>query len=161
MNALLAPHVELLPMNLADIDEILDIEFRVYDFPWSRGNFAESMSSGYACWVCRVGGELVGYLVFMMVVDDAHLLNIGVAEKWQGKGFGARLLHHAMLNAGQSGALTLMLEVRPSNAAALALYRNFGFRQIGVRRAYYPAIKGREDALVLSHPLGEVLKVLA
>jgi ribosomal-protein-alanine N-acetyltransferase len=157
MNAQFAPRVELLPMHLADLDEVLDVEFRVYDFPWSRGNFTDSLSSGYACWVCRVASELVGYLVFMMAVDEAHLLNIGVAEKWQGNGLGARLLRHAMEEARQSGALALLLEVRPSNAAAGALYRHFGFRQIGVRRAYYPAAKGREDALVLSHPLVEVL----
>jgi ribosomal-protein-alanine N-acetyltransferase len=155
MNALLAPQIELLPMTLADIDEVLDIEFYVYDFPWSRGNFADSLSSGYTCRICRVGEDLVGYLVFMKVVDEAHVLNIGVAKRWQGRGFGARLLRHAMEEARQNGALTFMLEVRPSNAAALALYQNFGFRQIGVRRAYYPAVKGREDALVLSHPLGE------
>ncbi len=157
MNALLEPRFELLPMNLNDLDEVLKIEYRVYSFPWSRGNFADSMAAGYHCWTCRVDGVLVGYLVFMMLVDDAHLLNIGVAEPWQGRGFGARLLRHAMTAARQSGALTLLLEVRPSNAAALALYRHFGFQQIGVRRAYYPAAKGREDALVLTHPLGEVL----
>lgn len=157
MNALLVPHFELLPMNLADIEEVLIIEYSFCNFPWSRGNFTDSLSSGYACWVCRVGGELVGYLVSMMVVDDAHLLNICVAEKWQRKGLGARLLRHAMLEARQCGALTLLLEVRPSNLAARALYQHFGFRQIGVRRAYYPAVSGREDALVFSHPLGEVL----
>lgn len=156
MNALLKPQFELLPMNLADLDEVLKIEYRVYAFPWSRGNFTDSLSSGYRCWVCRQGVELIGYLVLMMVVDEAHLLNIGVAEKWQGCGFGARLLRHAMCEARLSGAQTLLLEVRPSNAPALALYRQFGFRQIGVRRAYYPAGKEREDALVLTHELGEV-----
>jgi ribosomal-protein-alanine N-acetyltransferase len=157
MNALLEPRPDLLPMNLADLDDVLKIEYCVYSFPWSRRNFSDSLSSSYGCWVCRLGGELVGYLVYMMVVDEAHLLNIGVAEKWQGRGFGARLLRHAMERARQGGALTLMLEVRPSNLAALALYRHFGFRQIGVRRGYYPAAQGREDALVLTHPLGEEL----
>lgn len=157
MNALLAPSVELLPMTQIDLDEVLKIEYRVYDFPWSRGNFVDSMTSDYSCRVCRIQGELVGYLVFMMVLDEAHLLNIGVAEKWQGRGYGARLLRHAMDEARCLGALTLMLEVRPSNASALALYRHFGYRQIGVRRDYYPANKGREDALVLIHSLSEVL----
>ncbi|MBI4740300.1 MAG: ribosomal protein S18-alanine N-acetyltransferase [Betaproteobacteria bacterium] len=157
MNALLAPHVDLLPMNVSDVDEVLAIEYRVYAFPWSRGNFTDSMSSGYSCRICRIGGELAGYMVVMMAVDDAHLLNIGVAEKWQGKGFGARLLRHAMTEARLAGAQTLLLEVRPSNASALALYRHFGFRQIGVRCGYYPAGKGvREDALVLTHALDEV-----
>jgi len=157
MNALLSPHVEMLPMNVHDLDEVLAIEYRVYPFPWSRGNFADSMSSGYSCWVCRVGGELVGYFVLMLAVDDAHLLNISVAEKRQGMGFGARLLRQAMIAGRQGGATALLLEVRPSNEKALVLYRHFGFQQIGVRRGYYPAEKGREDALVLTHALLEVL----
>lgn len=156
MSALLEPRVEMLPMNLHDLDDVLAIEYRVYPFPWSRGNFADSIASGYSCWVCRVGGELVGYLVLMLAVDDAHLLNISVAEKRQGFGFGARLLRHAMKAGRQGGAAALLLEVRPSNEKALELYRHFGFRQIGVRRGYYPAEKGREDALVFTHPLVEV-----
>ena len=106
--------------------------------------------------MCRVGGELVGYYVVMMAVDDAHLLNISVSEKRQGLGFGARLLRHAMSVARQAGAATLLLEVRPSNVKAVELYRHFGFAQIGVRRGYYPADGGREDALVMTHALIEV-----
>ena len=92
----------------------------------------------------------------MMAVDDAHLLNISVSEKRQGLGFGARLLRHAMSVACHAGASTLLLEVRPSNVKAVELYRHFGFAQIGVRRGYYPADSGREDALVMTHPLVEV-----
>ena len=114
------------------------------------------MASGYSCWVCRVAGELVAYCVLMLAVDDVHLLNISVAEKWQGQGFGARLLRHAMKRGREMGASTLLLEVRASNDKALALYRHFGFQQIGVRRGYYPANGGREDALVLTHALSEM-----
>ena len=156
MNAVLEPRIEMMPMNASDLDEVLAIEFRVCPFPWGRGNFTDSLSSGYSCWVCRVGGELLGYFVVMLAVDEAHLLNICVAEKRQGMGFGARLLRHAMLVARQGGATTLLLEVRPSNDNALSLYRHFGFQQIGRRRDYYPAEKGREDALVLTRTLDEV-----
>ena len=155
MNAILEPAVELMPMVERDLDEVLRIEYRVYSHPWSRANFADSIASGYICWVCRVGGELVGYFVLMLAVDEAHLLNISIAEKRQGLGLGARLLRHAMEMARHGGATTLLLEVRPSNTRALALYRHFGFAQIGVRRGYYPAVTGREDALVLTHALGE------
>ena len=92
----------------------------------------------------------------MMAVDEAHLLNISVGEKRQGCGFGARLLRHAMSVAHQAGAETLLLEVRSSNVKAIELYRHFGFAQIGVRRGYYPAESGREDALVMTHALVEV-----
>ncbi len=155
MSAVLLPQVELMPMHERDLDEVLAIEYRLCAFPWGRGNFADSMSSGYSCWVCRVAGELIGYCVLMLAVDDAHLLNISVAEKWQGQGFGARLLRHVMKLGRELGASTLLLEVRPSNEKALALYRHFGFQQIGVRRGYYPATGGREDALVLTHALSE------
>lgn len=154
--ALLEARVEMLPMNESDLDEVLAIEYRTHAFPWSRGNFADSISSGYSCWVCRLGSELIGYAVLMLAVDDAHLLNISVAEHRQGMGFGARLLRQAMRVGRLGGASVLLLEVRPSNSKALELYRHFGFAQIGVRRGYYPADKGREDALVLTHPLSEV-----
>jgi len=144
-------------MGPGDLDEVLAIEYRVYPFPWGRGNFTDSMSSGYSCWVCRVSGELVGYFVVMLAVDEAHLLNIAIAEKRQGLGFGARLLRQAMRVAQASGGTLMLLEVRPSNEQALSLYRHFGFKQIGVRRGYYPADGGREDALVLTHELAEVV----
>ena len=157
MNAVLAPRVEMSPMSANDLDEVLAIEYRVCSFPWGRGNFTDSLASGYSCWVCRIDGELVGYFVLMLAVDDAHLLTISVAERRQRMGFGARLLRHAMDVARDGGATGMLLEVRPSNDNALAMYRHFGFQQIGVRRGYYPANPGREDALVLTRALAEVL----
>lgn len=156
MSAVLATHIEMLPMNARDLDEIIAIEDTVYPYPWTRGNFSDSLAAGYSTWVCRVGGELVGYMVVMMAVDEAHLLNISVDKRQQGRGFGARLLRHAMRVAKTLGARTLLLEVRPSNTRALELYRHFGFVRIGVRKGYYPAAEGREDAMVLVHTLGEV-----
>ena len=156
MSAVLAPRVEMLPMNANDLDDVLAIESAVYPFPWTRGNFADSLAAGYSAWVCRIGGELVGYAVIMMVLDEAHLLNISVDQSRHGMGFGARLLRHAMSVARTLGARMLLLEVRPSNERALQLYKHFGFVRIGVRKAYYPAHEGREDALVLTHALAEV-----
>lgn len=156
MSACLLPTLDLLPMHEHDLDEVLRIEIDVYAFPWSRGNFLDSINAGYSCWVCRSAGELVGYAVIMHAVDDAHLLNISVAARRQGKGFGARLLAHAMQVGRELGAATLLLEVRPSNVKAVGLYKAFGFQQIGVRRGYYPAHVGREDALVLTRALAEV-----
>lgn len=157
MSAVLAPRVEMQPISHGDIDEILAIENQVFPFPWTRGHFVDSIASGYSLWGCRVAGELVGYFVLMMAVDEAHLLNISVAEKRQGMGLGARLLGQAMAAARQAGASSLLLEVRPSNSKALALYRRFGFQRIGVRRGYYPAEQGVEDALVMR----QVLEVAA
>ena len=155
MSAVLAPRVEILPIGHGDIDQMLEVEQGVYPFPWTRGNFVDSIAAGYSSWGCRVAGQLVGYYVLMLALDEAHLLNLSVAERRQGMGFGARLLRHAMSGARRGGATTLLLEVRPSNGKALTLYRHFGFQQIGVRRAYYEAEMGREDALVLRHALTE------
>ena len=156
MGATLEGRVELLPMRPADLDAVLAIEYRACPFPWSRDNFTDSMASNYSCWVCRVDHDVAGYFVLMLAVDDAHLLTIAVAESHQRRGLGARLLGQAMAIGLAGGAQTLLLEVRPSNVKALAMYRHFGFKQIGVRRGYYPADGGREDALVLTHPLVEV-----
>ena len=156
MSAVLAPRIEMLPMNANDLDGVLAIENAVYPFPWTRGNFADSLAAGYSAWVCRIGGELVGYAVIMMVLDEAHLLNISVDKRRQGMGFGGRLLRHAMSVARTLGARSLLLEVRPSNERALELYRHFGFVRIGLRKGYYPAHEGREDAMVLVHTLSEV-----
>lgn len=153
MNATIQLAVEMLPMNERDLDAVTALESTVQNFPWSRGNFADSLSAGHGVWVCRIGGDLVGFSVVMIVVDEAHLLNVAVCKRYQGKGYGARLLLHAMEQARLDGASKLFLEVRPSNARAVELYRHFGFRQIGLRRGYYPAALGREDALVFEREL--------
>ena len=140
-------------MNERDLDGVATLEARLQAFPWSRGNFADSLVAGYSAWVARRGGELIGFSVVMAALDEAHLLNIGVAAAWQGQGHGARLLRHAMQQARQDGAARLLLEVRPSNARAVALYRHFGFDEIGRRKGYYPAAVGREDALVFARSL--------
>lgn len=146
--------VEFFPMGERDLDAVAALEAGLQTFPWSRGNFADSLLSGYSVWVVRIGGELIGFSVVMRVLDEAHLLNIGVAERYQGKGYGARLLRNAMECAHLAGACRMFLEVRPGNVRAVELYQHFGFRQIGLRKAYYPAVVGREDALVFEKALG-------
>ncbi len=152
MNALTVP-AEFFPMNANDLDEVARVEAGLQSFPWTRGNFADSLAAGYSVWVLRVGGQLLGFSIVMLVLDEAHLLNIGVSASHQGKGYGARLLRNAMAIAKCAGAKTLFLEVRPSNTKAIDLYRHFGFREIGRRKAYYPALEGREDALIFDKEL--------
>jgi ribosomal-protein-alanine N-acetyltransferase len=145
-------------MTAEDIDEALSIEVRVHAAPWGRGHFMDSIANACLSRVCRVEGVLVGYFVMMAVVDEAHLLTLAVAEKFQGIGLGARLLRTAMDLARHAGMGSFLLEVRPSNTRARALYQHFGFQQIGIRRAYYPASNGeREDALVMRRLLEEVV----
>ena len=144
---------EFFPMNEHDLDAVTAMESEIQAFPWSRGNFSDSLKSGYSVWVYRIGGDLIGFSVLMMVIDEAHLLNIGVSPRYQGQGYGARLLRHTMSIARTHKATTLFLEVRPSNERAVELYRHFGFRQIGLRRGYYPAAVGREDGLIFDKEL--------
>jgi [ribosomal protein S18]-alanine N-acetyltransferase len=143
----------LAPMREQDLDEVMAIESAIYTHPWTRGNFADSLRAGYECRVLRLGEELLGYFVLMIAAGEAHLLNLSIAAAHQRSGHGSGLLGEAMGLARSQGARSLFLEVRPSNSAAQALYTRFGFRKIAVRRGYYPAHAGREDALVLNLPL--------
>ena len=145
--------VEFVPMGEADVDAVLAVERSIYPFPWTRGNFRDSLAAGYSSWVCRQGGDLIGYGVMMVVIEDAHLLNISVRPERQGCGLGSELMGHLFHVARRHGARHMFLEVRPSNAAALALYRRFLFTEIGRRKNYYPAADGREEAVVMAREL--------
>ena len=150
MSAVLKDVPELAPMREADLAEVLAIESAIYTHPWTLGNFADSLRAGYDCFTWRVGGELVGYFILMAAAGEAHLLNLSIAARHQRRGHGSELLHEAVAMARRRGAGNIFLEVRPSNQAAQSLYTRFGFRRIAVRRDYYPAHVGREDALVFS-----------
>jgi [ribosomal protein S18]-alanine N-acetyltransferase len=153
MSAVLKDVPRLETMREADLDDVLAIETAVYSHPWSRGNFADSIRSGYACRTWRLERALLGYFVLMSAVGEAHLLNLSVDEAHQRRGHGTSLLEAAMRLARELGARTMFLEVRPSNGPGQALYERFGFRRVARRRGYYPAQSGREDALVLSRAL--------
>lgn len=141
------PHVRA--MNEADLDQVMEIEPAIYTHPWTRGNFLDSIRAGYNCRVMQVEGEFVGYGVQMVAVKEAHLLNLSVAEKWQGRGYGRSLLLHFIDMARQSDVLQMFLEVRPSNDVGRQLYASIGFYEVAVRSDYYPAPHGREDAILM------------
>ena len=141
------------PMRESDLDTIDALEPTLYDFPWTRGNFADSIKAGHGTWLCCVGQEVVAYAVVMNALDEAHLLNLSVAKPWQGRGIGRSLLEHLCDEARRAGAVRIFLEVRPSNAPGVALYRSAYFSPIGRRRGYYPAVGGREDAIVMTRDL--------
>ena len=149
MSALLDNLPECRPMRVADLDWVMAIEPALYAHPWTRGNFDDSITAGYSCWVVECGSALVGYGVLMIGVREAHLLNLSVAIPWQRRGIGRMLLEHFVQIGRASDAAQMFLEVRPSNRAARRLYAQFGFREITVRRAYYPLGRGREDAILM------------
>jgi ribosomal-protein-alanine N-acetyltransferase len=153
MSAVLKPAIELRPMTGADLSAVMAIETAIYAFPWTQGNFSDSLAAGYSCWIYARNGEVIGYAVVMLAAEEAHLLNLSIATACQRQGYGSLLLRRLCEVARGRGARLILLEVRPSNAAGLQLYARHGFQRAGLRREYYPAQAGREDALVLRLPL--------
>jgi ribosomal-protein-alanine N-acetyltransferase len=137
-------------MTGADLDAVAAIEQAVQPYPWTRGNFSDSLANGYLCRVDEAEGEVRGYAILMPLIDEAELLTIGVAAAQQRKGLGRALLNGMLELAHKAKMKRVFLEVRPSNAAAIALYRSAGFIEVGVRRGYYQNANGIEDALVMA-----------
>lgn len=143
------PVIDWRPLRDQDLPAVAAIEASVYVFPWTLGNFRDSLLSGYQCTGAWIQGELIGYAIVMTALEEAHLLNIAVSSRWQGRGVGALFLQHLIDEARKHKIEVLYLEVRPSNSHARRMYDRFGFRELGLRRDYYPAMTGREDALFL------------
>jgi len=129
------------------------IENDVHLAPWTEGIFRDCLRVAYHCEVAEMDGEIVGYLVLSVTAGEAHLFNVCVSRNQQGKGLGRALVARSIEVARIREADSMFLEVRPSNKNALRLYDNMGFNEVGVRKNYYPAKNGREDALILALPL--------
>lgn len=142
------------PMTEADLDAVLKVEYAAFSHPWTRGIFLDGLKS-YEIWLMFEGNQQVGHGVINVIIDEAHLLNITVKPESQGRGLGLRLLEQLMSRAYQLNARECFLEVRASNQPAYRLYERYGFNEIGRRRDYYPAVDGREDALVMACTLLE------
>lgn len=140
----------LRPMVDDDLEAVLAIERAVYPFPWTEGIFRDCLNVGYSCWVGAGEGDLRGYGVMSVAAGESHILNLCVHPDWRRQGLGRTLLVHLLRLARRHRAETALLEVRPSNRGALALYQDLGFSEVGVRRNYYPHRQGREDALILA-----------
>lgn len=143
----------LRPMTQADLSAVANIEAAAYEFPWSRGIFRSCLDNGHHCWVLECGGAVIGYGVLSVGAGEAHILNVCVTPLQQGRGHGALLLRRLLEMARWHRAERVFLEVRPSNELAHAMYRRAGFNEIGRRPGYYPARRGREDAIVMAMEL--------
>ncbi len=137
-------------MREADLEAVMAIESRAYEFPWTETIMADCLRVGYSCWVMEQQGELSGYGVMSVAVGECHILNLCVSPEQRGHGLGSRLLTTLLEHAVEHHAKIAFLEVRPSNRAAVALYSSAGFNEIGLRSNYYPANGGREDALIMA-----------
>jgi ribosomal-protein-alanine N-acetyltransferase len=149
VSAVPKPGMHYRPMQPLDLPWIAALERELYPFPWSQGNFRDSLMAGYDCWVVCDGDEVVGYAILMVALDEAHLLNFAIASRCHRRGIGREFLGRVIEVARAKGVEVVYLEVRPSNVVARHLYRTAGFQQIAIRPGYYPAMQGREDALFL------------
>jgi len=149
------PQLLLQRMTEQDVPDVVAAERAGYAFPWSEGIFRDCLRAGYLCRVARLDECFVGYGILSVGAGEAHVLNLCIRPEYRCRGLGRRLLQHLIDLARGAGAHDLFLEVRPSNLTAVRLYQAMGLRQVGMRRGYYQAENGREDAVVMSlalHP---------
>ncbi len=143
------PRISIRPLRRSDLCQVSSIEQTVASDPWSLEMF-ESQFDVYAhgrYWLAaQSSGRVIGYGGLTLAAGDAHLLNIGVFPPAQRQGTGRQLLAALLLRAVESGAVNATLEVRPSNVAALALYKRFGFSAAGTRPNCY---QDGGDALIM------------
>ncbi|SEM67498.1 ribosomal protein S18-alanine N-acetyltransferase [Nitrosomonas marina] len=136
-------------MRESDLRHIILIEREIFLFPWSLENFADSIRAGYLCSVMEASNTLLGYSILLLGPDEAHVLTLGIGAQWQKKGLGEKMLRYLIQQSGENNAKSVLLDVRESNHGAARLYKQLGFKQIATRKGYYPAMCGREDALVM------------
>ena len=141
------------PMKKSDITTIVEIEKQVYQFPWSEKTFRDCLNAGYHCLISERIGEIISYGIISIGAGESHVMNLCVSPKFQKQGFGIDMVKKLIDLARYHRADTMFLEVRPSNTAAIELYKKMGFNEIGLRKGYYPAATGREDAQILGFTL--------
>lgn len=133
----------------ADLADVVAIESEVHAYPWKLGHFKDALKAGYASLLMQWSGQTIGYAIVMIVLDEAHLLNVSIAKSFQRQGFGRQLMQQVVTFGQANACKDLFLEVRESNHAAIRLYESMGFNEMSVRRNYYPADNGRENAILM------------
>lgn len=142
--------LQVRPMRKSDIKRVFDVEQIAYEHPWELATFKDCFKIGYHLWIGEKGGHVVTYGIISVGAGECHLLNLCVATTHQKQGHGRYMLEHLINQARKHRAETMFLEVRDSNRKAIGLYQQAGFNEIGLRKGYYPARQGREDAIVMA-----------
>jgi len=150
MNDEMAAMVEFRTMSSGDLKQVISIEEKAYPHPWTLGIFRDCLRIGYNAWVMTFENAVIGYGIIMLSPGEAHILNLCVSPDYQKKGLGRHLLCYLIKTTERTDVDMVLLEVRRSNAHAQELYKSEGFHELGVRKAYYPADDGREDAIILA-----------
>ncbi len=137
-------------MTLGDVERVMKVEHEVYEFPWTDKIFSDCIRVGYYCWLALQRQNIVGHAVISVSAGESHMLNLSISREYQRRGFGKEFIEFLIQQAQAKQAQTMLLEVRPSNTAAINCYNSAGFNEIGLRKDYYPAPEGREDALLFA-----------
>ena len=140
-------------MTLGDVERVMKVEQDVYEFPWTDKIFSDCIRVGYYCWLALQQQNIVGHAVISVTAGESHMLNLSIAREYQRRGFGRQFVEFLIQQAQAKQAQTMLLEVRPSNTAAINCYNSAGFNEIGLRKDYYPAPDGREDALLFARQI--------
>ena len=146
-------HTGITPMRLESLSEVMRIEAEAHLFPWSEKIFQDCINANYSSWVYLYEQQVIGYSITTMAAGEGHILNICVDPAHQGQGYGKLLLENIFDTAMKNDIKVVFLEVRPSNLVAITLYEKHGFHVVGRREKYYPAKRGREDALIMARVL--------
>lgn len=147
------PDFALRPMRDVDIPAVMVVETTAYPYPWTDGIFRDCLRVGYCCWVAVQQRDIIGYGIMSVAAGECHILNVCVHPDQQGRQLGRKMLRRLLALARNHSADTAFLEVRVSNRPAIGLYQSEGFCEVGIRRGYYPAGKGKEDAIVMARSL--------
>ena len=142
--------LEFRPMTFEDVETVMYLENKVYQFPWTDRIFKDCIRVGYECWLAQLGNTVVAHAVVSVAAGESHILNLSVTENLQGRGIGKQFIQFLLNIAHNKQAQVMMLEVRPSNIRAINCYNSAGFNEIGSRKDYYPAPNGKEDALLFA-----------
>lgn len=146
----LLARINIRTMVYADLKQVVAVEKKAYPHPWTIGIFRDCLRVGYSAWVMTVDNSVIGYGIVMLSPGEAHILNICIDPDYQGNGLGRYLLRHLVDRSNRTDVDMVLLEVRRSNKEAQMLYQTEGFHELGVRKGYYPANEGREDAIILA-----------
>jgi len=140
-------------LSTTDLSQAWEIEKRAHAFPWSENTFASNQGERYLNYQLMAEGKMAAFAITQIVLDEATLFNIAVDPAFQRRGLGRELLEYLIDELEKRGVVTLWLEVRASNLAAIALYEQLGFNEATIRRNYYPTADGREDAIIMALPI--------
>lgn len=155
MSAVIKPTPPLIrPMEIMDIKRVMKVERAAYEFPWTPNIFRDCLRVGYYCCVVEDNTEVIGHAVMSYAVGECHILNVCILPEYQRLGMGKRVIKQLLEVGERNGARIAFLEVRLSNIAAYRLYESLGFTEVGIRKDYYPAEEGREDAMILAYDMG-------